>query len=1048
MDCNRLMHGPNLTASDLYQFRGTSGRVELGSGIKTHARILAQKNYFSDGMSKDIEITGKVGSLDRRGPARTIWGKEPGKASGPRFAPPVSRPRTYQISNGKRTFHFAHETISGSTKEAVASVIQHGHYVTDEDKVPGLEALVAQIGQERTDYVVRDAVPADDQGLMIFSNLGEIGEYAMAWKTVTETAIRAAGKEKASWLKLRPVEDDPFWQAVLQRNCLPATVRKGIVTGREEWIEVASEDIEATLIALRACGWHERSAVEGADGQKRRERDDQVKYYAGSAPELQRRIVGEMPKELDASARRRVLEELTQEFRNRDLPFVCVFHEADENNNPLNGHFHLDYHARPMRKFSVFSPPAVPQWLLDAYEKSKADYAAKGKPYPKNGKVKRQIELWEEAAANPRPEWEGRWEPDIVFEYRTPSGKRKTTRPFVRNVDEDTRSDGWISNLRKGYAAIVNEELRAVGSDIEFYPGKLSDLCIDKESDVHLGPRKNWLEKQGCPTLDGAENEQRQWDHQLRELHKDYPLAMRPKDAPGQTLRFVSEAAAMLKDRITSRARHIHFHAARRIAADNERQRDHPKKLSQKEFKHTYDLMEDAQEHSQCTEILFSDYSSWLSEVDAALAQPSVALAPATNAPNVALDRTSEANAQAAPTTKAVGAREPVSPSRPKVRSQAARKDTGGRPDDKHSVLELIQMLGRNEVAFDLREIYDDAGKKALVATLDRRIAEKIDVPAQFIARTADERRELMTLKRTQMDASSTAVEARNGSGGAEHGIASTPELVPQGGIRTDAAVGPIPEPAQRVEEVAAGAPNSRKTEAMDAAAEEDAWLAAARRSTSLAEAEGNADRASFTFEASFEDPQEAPSLSQTSDGRSSEQIVTVKKEGRAQPEPPDPLSEADDLSPAMQSVGLTKADRERMVTNPFYLLRKSDGTFEVLSTKASGAFKAAASSRAYTEQFAQWCAKQKAEQEELTKLIVQSNGSNRAEIEAAVEADAADARVKQLWKRWERTPLITHVVEAAVAMRRDQDRSIAEEKERARKAREFAFARDAGRGI
>ena len=74
MDCNRLMHGPNLRASDLYQFRGTSGRVELGSRIKTDARILAQKNYFSDGMSKDIEITGRVGGVDRRGPARTIWG--------------------------------------------------------------------------------------------------------------------------------------------------------------------------------------------------------------------------------------------------------------------------------------------------------------------------------------------------------------------------------------------------------------------------------------------------------------------------------------------------------------------------------------------------------------------------------------------------------------------------------------------------------------------------------------------------------------------------------------------------------------------------------------------------------------------------------------------------------------------------------------------------------------------------------------------------------------------------------------------------------------
>ncbi|GAB5351924.1 hypothetical protein TMRH483_00504 [Qipengyuania sp. 483] len=459
MDCNRLMHGPNLTESDLYQLRGTFGRVELGSRIKTDARILAQKNYFSDGMSKDIEITGRVGGVDRRGPARTIWGKEPGKASGPRFAPPVSRPRTYQISDGKRTFHFAHETVSGSTRKAIASVIQHDHYVKDENKVPGLEALVAQVGQDRTDYVAREVVPTDDQGPMIFSNLGDIGEYAPAWKIVTETAIRAAGKEKAPWLKLRPIQDDPFWQEVLQRNSLPAKVREQIDAGDKKWIDVEPKDIEATLVTLRACGWHERATVEDVNRKKRRARAAQVKYYAGSAPEIQSRIVGEIPKELDASAKRRVLEEFSQEFRKRDLPFVNVFHEADENNNRLNGHFHFDYHARPMRKFSCASPPAVPQSLLDAYEKSTADYAAKGKPYPKNGKAKRQIEIWQEAAANPQPEWEGMWEPDIVFEYRTPSGKRKTTRPFVRNVHEDTRSENWIPYLRKRYAAIVNEEL-------------------------------------------------------------------------------------------------------------------------------------------------------------------------------------------------------------------------------------------------------------------------------------------------------------------------------------------------------------------------------------------------------------------------------------------------------------------------------------------------------------------------------------------------------------------------------------------------------------
>lgn len=624
-DCVRLMQGPNLTAGQLYRYQGKAGRAELRMQIQTDARILATKNLFSDGMSKDIEITGRVGGLDRRGPARTLWGAEPGTASGQRFAPPITRPRTYQAPSGKRTFHFAHETVSGSTKEAIASVGQHDHYLQDADKVPGLKALLAEGAQDRTDYVARDVVPADEVGPMIFSNLGAVKDFAPAWRTVAKTAIRAAGPEKKPWLKVQPDRDDPFWQSVLQRNFLPSKVREQFLAGGNEWIDVEKDEIEATLAALRACGWHERNAAQNSNGQKPRIRADQIRYYAGSAPELQRRIVGEIPKELDAAAKRRVLEKFTNEFRRRDLPFVCVFHEADENNNPLNGHYHLDYHPRPMRRFSSASPPAVPQSLMDAFEKSKADYAARGKPYPKNGKLKRQIELWEEAAATPQPEWEGMWEPDIVLHYKTDSGKKKTTHPFDRNVHADTRDDGWIFDLKKKYADIVNEELRAVGSETQFHPGKLSEIGIDKESDVHLGPRQNWREKQGYPTLDGSDNEQRQWDHQVSELLRQHPLAMYPTDAPTQTLRFVRDAAAMLKARLTSRARHIHFHAARRITADSERLPQHPKKLSGQEFKRTYDLMEDAQEHLQCAKILFDDYGSWLPEIDSALMQPTVA---------------------------------------------------------------------------------------------------------------------------------------------------------------------------------------------------------------------------------------------------------------------------------------------------------------------------------------------------------------------------------------------------------------------------------------
>ena len=134
------------------------------------------------------------------------------------------------------------------------------------------------------------------------------------------------------------------------------------------------------------------------------------------------------------------------------------------------------------------------------------------------------------------------------------------------------------------------------------------------------------------------------------------------------------------------------------------------------------------------------------------------------------------------------------------------------------------------------------------------------------------------------------------------------------------------------------------------------------------------------------------------------------------------------------------------MATKPFYLSKRSDEAFEVLAIDAPQGLRSAAANPLYADEFARWYAKQEVEQAELTKLIAQSNCANRAEIEAAVKAERADARVKQLWERWERTPLITHVVEAALAMRRNRERAFSNEKERALN-QQFAAQMEVGKG-
>lgn len=153
--------------------------------------------------------------------------------------------------------------------------------------------------------------------------------------------------------------------------------------------------------------------------------------------------------------------------------------------------------------------------------------------------------------------------------------------------------------------------------------------------------------------------------------------------------------------------------------------------------------------------------------------------------------------------------------------------------------------------------------------------------------------------------------------------------------------------------------------------------------------------------------------------------------------------------SPSLTShppIGVSVEDKARMATKPFYLSKRSDGALEVLAVDAPQGFRSAAANPLYADEFARWYEKQEVEQAELTKLIAQSNCANRAEIEATVKAERADARVKQLWERWERTPLITHVVEVALAMRRNRERALADKKERAQN-QHLAAQMDVSRG-
>lgn len=101
---------------------GRMARTSLAGGPPVNGTV----NLAPPG--DDSHITGRVGGLDRRGPAKTVWGE----TSGPykkqeamvrptKLVLPAVRPRRIANENGATSFHFSHEAISKTHHERTTS---------------------------------------------------------------------------------------------------------------------------------------------------------------------------------------------------------------------------------------------------------------------------------------------------------------------------------------------------------------------------------------------------------------------------------------------------------------------------------------------------------------------------------------------------------------------------------------------------------------------------------------------------------------------------------------------------------------------------------------------------------------------------------------------------------------------------------------------------------------------------------------------------------------------------------------------------------------
>lgn len=538
-----VAHGPNPSREFAVHVRQSATPDDLLARLAMSEAVLSGPNIFSDPLAKHDYITGRASKARAKSFNAKSWSPSPRKPKEMNLIFPARMPGRVIDANGGRSFHMRDTTVRarGSFKSSQAQVRQD--YTLDGAKVPTVDAFLAQEALERGLYLFRDSSTPHGEGIRLaLTNMGSgDAEVIEAWQLIGRNEIKRIGKPIVRHITIdhsRTPAGDQFWTDAAVHPDAPEGLREDL-WNTESGGKVTFWDDDAMAIEcfLRKRGWDDRA--------KAKRRPD-VTFHRGRAPIIQRRLVFELPRECDLAEIERIISKLSQEFQGRDLPFVLVVHRPDAYNHKANWHLHLDYHHRPMQRFyaSSFKRPPLPE-----------------------GAGKKQIarhRLAIEALANALPDWEGMWDCEIEYTYRTRSGKKKTCKPFLQDTHTDVRDD-WHKSLRSRFADIVNDELEGLGVSERFDPRTFKERGIEKEAEVHLGLSASRAERQGRPTLSGAANEQKQYDYKTAELKKKHPGGDTADGDPRSVAAYVADCKELIRARMASRAEFMHYYAWREI---------------------------------------------------------------------------------------------------------------------------------------------------------------------------------------------------------------------------------------------------------------------------------------------------------------------------------------------------------------------------------------------------------------------------------------------------------------------------------------------------
>ncbi|MEE4201711.1 MobA/MobL family protein [Erythrobacter sp.] len=1046
-----LMQGRNLDDGTAAEICKKGPSAALIARLNMSEAVLRAPNLFKNPLTKDLHITGRPDRYRKmRKQAVGEWDAGNTRTQETNLMYPASRPSRPRGPDGGRSFHMSEIIIHPVTKTSTSRLKARHHYTLDASKVPYVEATLGGQHLDRGLYLSRSGVAAEyGKNLLAITSMGPGDDgIVKQWRLIDLTEKRKVPNpiERHLTINLAKSTDPEFWRHLEAEPDVPECLRAFLEAGNSRVCFKGRKSKQVERF-LRAHGWHDRSS--------KKKRADII-FNRGKQPIAQRRLVFELPGSLSRAAIERIIKLLSREFLKRNLPFVLVVHRPNEQNDFRNWHIHLDYHHRPMLRFNPASyeiePVLPPTKIVDANGKER---------YP-GKKAYEQYCLKRDALANADPSWTGMWDSAIEYEYRTPSGKKKTAFPFVQEIHPDFREEGaWIRHLRTRYADIINAELKRENLPDRFDPRSFEERNIDKIPDVHLSNAKTRFERSGRPTLEGAMNEQCLWNYEVNELRKQFPGGDQPDGDPATVAGFIAGYVELLGARLRSRAEYIYKFATRETNWDSQPEPSATSLRRNKREDYSAERLakESAEMLSRFNRIWPALTSGMQNLRTRIRAVDSEAPAKKTAVPaNQMKPRDAEVDNRASDVRVATVRQGEATDAR-QSRSQNTSMAPAGSAPEGQSVVAALNKLRAHSIPFAI-SMGSDNGRKTLVATINQRDAEAHKLPRQIVARTASDRSDLMTLQNERMDARAEAEAKSARQSQSVHLPSSTTsnEAASPAPAKSLGEFPPISDATALRPKSTGGSLAEEQRAARERAAleEDERWMAASR----------NARAASLARQTrSSSNSQDLPPSSEPSrtgaGNRRTNQPISGTQESHQKPagdvaRAPAPAAKAIDTKSAVAAKrtvvtqsDLSPADLERMATRPIPMVMAGDGKFRLLSINISETLKAAQEKDRHREQFQLWFQRQQDEQSEIAQLFARSSYKNSSQLQEAIKDGQADLRLSLLWARWDGTVVLKTAIARGLEIRNKEEHGLAiEAEQKLEQNRQAAMAQHQGFGF